>query len=478
VPTDKHDKHTVWVVDDDAATRSFLSGFLTSRGYGALDFCSGEHLVRSITPANLPSLLMLDVRMPRMGGLEILAELDSCGYVVPTIVLSGVNEVSTVVKAMRLGASDYLVKPLDEKDLEAAVAKVLEENQGALGLSRPALQAAFRSSSPRMLQVQAVCNQVAQVDVPVLILGESGAGKEVVARYIHAQSGRSAPFVKVNCAALPTDLLESELFGHERGAFTGAHREKPGKFELAGGGTLMLDEIAEMSPVLQAKLLHVLQDGEYSRLGGTRPLKSEARIIAATNKDLPKMVTDGRFREDLFFRLNVITMEVPPLRERPEDIRPLCETFVEQYRSKYKSVVKELPADLLAEFARYHWPGNVRQLENHVKRFLILPDLRQALLELRGIAAPNAAPPTTSVSLREHSANAAESVEKELIIRTLNEVNWNRKKAARRLDICYKSLLNKIHRWQLDRPAEYAADDLRPQTDESIYSTTATGAAN
>jgi two-component system, NtrC family, response regulator AtoC len=362
--------------------------------------------------------------------------------------------------------------------LEAAVAKVLEENQGALGLSRPALQAAFRSSSPRMLQVQAVCNQVAQVDVPVLILGESGAGKEVVARYIHAQSGRSAPFVKVNCAALPTDLLESELFGHERGAFTGAHREKPGKFELAGGGTLMLDEIAEMSPVLQAKLLHVLQDGEYSRLGGTRPLKSEARIIAATNKDLPKMVTDGRFREDLFFRLNVITMEVPPLRERPEDIRPLCETFVEQYRSKYKSVVKELPADLLAEFARYHWPGNVRQLENHVKRFLILPDLRQALLELRGIAAPNAAPPTTSVSLREHSANAAESVEKELIIRTLNEVNWNRKKAARRLDICYKSLLNKIHRWQLDRPAEYAADDLRPQTDENIYSTTATGAAN
>lgn len=478
MPTDKHDKHTVWVVDDDAATRSFLSGFLTSRGYGVLDFYSGEHLVRKIAPANIPSLLMLDVRMPRMDGLETMAELDSCGYAIPTIVLSGVNQVSTVVKAMRLGASDYLVKPLDEKDLEAAIDKVLEENQGALGLSRPALQAAFRSTNPRMLQIQAVCSQVAQVDVPVLILGESGAGKEVVARYIHAQSGRSAPFVKVNCAALPTDLLESELFGHERGAFTGAHRDKPGKFELAGCGTLMLDEIAEMSPALQAKLLHVLQDGEYSRLGGTRPLKSEARIIAATNKDLSKMVADGRFREDLLFRLNVITVEVPPLRERPEDIRPLCETFVEQYRSKYKSTVKELPAELLSEFTQYHWPGNVRQLENHVKRFLILPDLPQALLGLRGIAPPNAAARTTNVSLREHSANAAESVEKELIVRTLNEVNWNRKKAARRLDICYKSLLNKIHRWQLDRPPESAADDVGFETDQNMYSTTATGTPN
>jgi two-component system response regulator AtoC len=472
------DKHTVWVADDDAATRSFLSDFLISRGYGVIGFSSGEHLMRRIGPPNNPSLLILDIRMPRVGGLEILAELDANGYAIPSIVLSGVNQVSTVVKAMRLGAFDYLVKPFDEKDLEAAIDKALGENQGASGLSRPALQAAFRTSNPRMMQIQAVCSQVAHVDVPVLILGESGVGKEVVARYIHAQSGRREPFVKVNCAALPTDLLESELFGHERGAFTGAHRDKPGKFELAGCGTIMLDEIAEMSPTLQAKLLHVLQDGEYSRLGGTRPLHSAARLITATNKQLTKMVADGRFREDLFFRLNVIAVEVPPLRERPEDIRPLCENFIEQYRGKYKSTVRELPPKLLAEFAQYHWPGNVRQLENHVKRFLILPDLSQALLELRKIAVPISPTPPAKVSLRESSANASESVEKELILRTLNEVNWNRKAAARRLDICYKSLLNKIHRWQLGRPPESPGDQPGPEANQERYAATAIGIGN
>jgi two-component system, NtrC family, response regulator AtoC len=383
------------------------------------------------------------------------------------------------VRAMRLGASDYLVKPFDENDLEAAIDKALGENLETAGSSRPTLEAGFRTSNLRMLNVQAVCSQVAPVDVPVLILGESGVGKEVVARYIHAQSGRGEPFVKVNCAALPSDLLESELFGHERGAFTGAHREKPGKFELAGSGTIMLDEIAEMNPILQAKLLHVLQDGEYSRLGGTRPLHSRARLITATNKQLDKMVTDGRFREDLFFRLNVIAIEVPPLRERPEDIRPLCEMFVEQYRSTYKSAVKELPAELLAEFAQHYWPGNVRQLENHVKRFLILPDLRQALLELRKTAVPSGATPSqANVSLRESSANAASNVEKELILRTLNEVNWNRKEAARRLDICYKSLLNKIHRWQLGRLAESAGDQPAPEASRGRESAAAVGSGN
>jgi two-component system, NtrC family, response regulator AtoC len=258
----------------------------------------------------------------------------------------------------------------------------------------------------------------------------------------------------VNCAALPADLLESELFGHERGAFTGALREKPGKFELASRGTLMLDEVAEMSPLLQSKLLHVLQDGEYSRLGGTTMLTSGARIIAATNKCLRSMVASGGFREDLYFRLNVIAVEIPSLRERPEDIAPLCDHFVERYRAKYNSRVKQLPPELVAAFRDYSWPGNVRQLENSVKRFLLLPDLQQALGELeskpehRTVAPPPIASP--SVSLKEHAASAAEQAEKELIFRTLNEVNWNRKKAAQRLNICYKSLLNKLHRWQAE----------------------------
>jgi two-component system response regulator AtoC len=470
-------KPDVWVVDDDDSTRAYLWDFLSSRGNDVQCLDSGEQAIRRLASAQRPSLLILDIRMPHVGGLEVLAQMDKLGRRIPVIVLSGIDQVSTVVKAMRLGASDYLLKPLDEKELELAIEKVLEEhgNGDSVDLELPTPETAFPSSNKRMLQIKAICDHVAHTDVPVLILGESGAGKEVLARYLHTQSGRNEVFIKVNCAALPTELLESELFGHERGAFTGALREKPGKFELAGQGTIMLDEIAEMSPLLQAKLLHVLQDGEYSRLGGTRTLRSEARLIAATNKRLHHLVATGEFREDLYFRLNVITIEVPPLRERPEDIVPLCERFVEKYRAKYKSNVNCLPEKLQHAFARFSWPGNVRQLENAVKRFLILPDLQLALAELRESGSQrDIAPqgsfslnpqgsfslnPQGSFSLKEISAMAAERAEKELILRTLAEVNWNRKLAARRLNVCYKSLLNKLHQWRLDGRSEPGGAD-------------------
>ena len=315
-------------------------------------------------------------------------------------------------------------------------------------------QLVFPSSSPRMLRIKAVCDQVARTDVPIVILGESGVGKEVTARYIHAQCGRAGPFLKVNCAALPAELIESELYGHMRGAFTGAHGDKPGKFELASQGTLMLDEIAEMSPLLQAKLLHVLQDGEYARLGGTRTLRSEARIIAATNKSLHRAVAENAFREDLYFRLSVITIEVPPLRDRIEDILPLSGFFLEIYAKRYKSSVRQLPAELQRAFLQYRWPGNVRELENAVKRFLILSDLEQALSELREQEPPRKPAARSTMSLKELSSMAAEKTEKELILRTLGEVNWNRKLAARRLNICYKSLLNKLRRWQVQSGAD------------------------
>lgn len=442
----------VWVVDDDASIRSYLSDFLISRSYGVVCFDSGEQVVRQITSQGAPSLLLLDIRMPRVGGLEVLTQLDKLGRRIPSIVLSGVDQISTVVQAMRLGASDYLVKPIDITDLEEAIDRVLEENAQSPSLNGAAPDVGYPSANKRMLQIGSICRQVAQTDVPVLILGESGVGKEVLARYIHVQSGRRAPFVKVNCAALPAELLESELFGHDRGAFTGAQHEKPGKFELAGQGTIMLDEVAEMSPLLQAKLLHVLQDGEYTRLGGTRTLTSEARVLAATNKHLHTLVTKGNFREDLYFRLNVITIEVPPLRDRPEDIAALCERFVEKYGIKYKSQVKKLPRELLAAFMRHSWPGNVRQLENVVRRFLILPDLQEALAELEETKAPlyqSQPEPPASTSLKQLAGDAADKAAKELVFNTLNEVNWNRKEAARRLNICYKSLLNKLHRWQL-----------------------------
>jgi two-component system response regulator AtoC len=453
------EKQSVWVADDEAATRSYLSKFLSARGYSVLCLDSGEHLVARLRPPDIPSVLILDVCMPRLGGLEVMAELGTRGLRIPTIVLSGLDQASTVVKAMRLGALDYLVKPLDENDLEAAIGKAIREPEESRGGDSAQLSEGFTTFNKRMLQIRDISDQVAHADVPILILGESGVGKDVLARYIHQKSARTGPFIRVNCAALPADLLESELFGHERGSFTGAQREKPGKFELAGTGTILLDEIGEMSPALQAKLLHVLQDGEYSRLGGTRTLTSEARVIAATNKRMDKLVSSGGFREDLLFRLNVITMDLPPLRERPEDIIPLANIFVEKYRAKYKSPVQQLPPEILAAFARHSWPGNIRQLENNIKRFLILPDVAMALFELRKGSLTSDAPPRSAGSFKEQSASAAETAEKELIFRTLNEVNWNRKQAAKRLDICYKSLLNKLHRWEAgSQPALIAGE--------------------
>src|SRR5213078_1293545 len=308
-----------------------------------------------------------------------------------------------------------------------------------------------------MLRIIDIARQVAGTDVPVLILGESGVGKEVIASFIHEQSNRSeGPFVKVNCAALPHELLESELFGYERGAFTGAIRDKIGKFEQADKGTLLLDEIGEMSPHLQAKLLHVLQDSEFSRLGGKKPVKVNVRVLAATNKKLKEAVLKGEFRNDLYFRLNVIKLEIPPLRERREDIPLLCNQFLDKYRERYQSPVQQFPKDLMELLLKYDWPGNVRQLENVVKRYLILPD-SDITAELR-TANPEVAPPVTqgNVSLKEVAGHAAEVAEKEVVLRMLEETGWTRKESARRLRISYKARRNKLKKWQLvrERPAE------------------------
>jgi two-component system response regulator AtoC len=250
-------------------------------------------------------------------------------------------------------------------------------------------------------------------------------------------------------------LLESELFGYERGAFTGALNDKPGKFELADKGTLLLDEIGEMTPHLQAKLLHVLQDSEYTRLGGKRTIRVDARVLASTNINLEEHVESGKFREDLYFRLNVIRIDIPPLRERREDIPVLCNYFLCRYRDRYKSAVEEITPALMDSFLRYDWPGNIRQLENAVKRYLILPDMNVNLSELKeqvqsGSAPVAAKPKEDNMSLKDVGTRAAEQAEKELVLRVLEETSWNRKQAARRLNICYKALLNKLKRWQID----------------------------
>src|SRR5215475_3650540 len=456
-------KRTILVVDDNRSVRGYLSDFLTSCGYVVECLESGDQCLARLAAGNIPSLLVLDVVMPGISGIEVLEGLKKINSPVPVIVLSAVGQTKTVVDAMKMGAADFLVKPFEEQELELAIENVFEKQklkEEVKSLRRQLDQytetGEFLSTNPRMSRLRDIAKHVSDTDVPVLILGESGVGKEVLARFIHTHSSRhDKPFVKVNCAALPHDLLESELFGYERGAFTGALNEKPGKFELADKGTLLLDEIGEMSPHLQAKLLHVLQDSEYTRLGGKKLVHVDARVLASTNINLEEAVSKGKFREDLYFRLNVIRLDIPPLRERREDIPVLCNYFMMKYRERYKSNVDDISAQLLDAFVRFDWPGNIRQLENAIKRYLILPDIEMTLAELKdsSSSAPIAIPikpREDKMSLKDVGSRAAEQAERELVLKVLEETAWNRKQAARRLNICYKALLNKLKRWQID----------------------------
>lgn len=450
-------KPDILIVDDDASFTTYVTQFLRPRGYVVDALDSADQLLGRLAGRNAPSVILLDLLFPGGNGLDILAQLRREHASIPVIILSGIGHTKSVVEAMRMGAFDYLTKPFEEQELELAIEDVLQKKslQDEVvhlrrQLEREGDSGDFVSTSPKVTQIKEIARQVAGTDVPVLILGESGVGKEVLARFIHTRAGRDGkPFVKVNCAALPNDLLESELFGYERGAFTGALGEKPGKFELANKGTILLDEIGEMSPHLQAKLLHVLQDGEYTRLGGRRASRVDARVLASTNRKLTEAVSKGQFREDLYYRLNVVTIEIPPLRERPLDIPQLCRLFVERYAERYQSSVVELPAELISVFMRYEWPGNVRQLENVVRRFLILPDLDATVKTLTRPGVPEPAAFDEKPALKKISHQAAEQVERELVLQTLAQTNWNRKRAAQELGICYKALLNKIKKWDI-----------------------------
>src|SRR5256712_317713 len=419
-------KRSILVVDDGRSVRSYLSDFLASCGYSVECAESGDQAVARLSAGYVPSLMVLDIVMPGINGIEVLESVKKTNSSIPVIILSAAGQTKTVVDAMKMGAADFLVKPFEEQELELAIENVVEKQklkEEVKTLKRQLdsyVEAGdILSTNPRLLKLKEIAKQVADTDVPVLVTGESGVGKEVLARFIHTHSSRrDKPFVKVNCSALPNELLESELFGFERGAFTGALNDKPGKFELADKGTLLLDEIGEMSPHLQAKLLHVLQDSEYTRLGGKRTIRVDARVLASTNVNLEEHVANGKFREDLYFRLNVIRVDIPPLRERREDIPVLCNYFLCRYRDRYKSSVEEISPSLLDSFLRYDWPGNVRQLENAVKRYLILPDMNLNLSELKEQSAGNTAPvpikpKEDKMSLKDVGTRAAEQAEKE-----------------------------------------------------------------
>jgi two-component system response regulator AtoC len=456
------------VIDDDISLLNYIKNlFSLKKEYKVITARSGEEAIKLIRKGVNPNVVLLDVLMPGMDGLETLREIKNISSEIPVIMLSGVDQIETIVEAMKSGACDYIKKPFEDDELRIAINKVFEKQEllkeiKDLNEQLKGEAIAFVSISDPMEKIKGVIEQVSDSDVPVLILGESGVGKEVIARYLHLRSPRrDKPFVKVNCAALPKELLESELFGHEKGAFTGAYRQKAGRFELANRGTIFLDEIGEIDLGLQAKLLQVLQDGEFPRVGGEKDIKVDVRVVASTNKDLEDSVEQGTFRKDLYYRLNVVKILVPPLRRRREDIPILCQHFLDKYNRKYGRKIKRISPVLMKVFEQYSWPGNVRELENIIKKLvvfqsenLILEELSQSLSQRSDDREENPLDlySGTSIPLKEIGRRAALKAEKELIRLTLDRTRWNKAEAARILNISYKGLLNKIKECGLDNP--------------------------
>jgi two-component system response regulator AtoC len=443
---------SILIIEDDPAAQAELGALVHALGYLPVCAESGEAGLHSFTTLH-PALVLLDMRLPGLDGLGVLREIRRRAPATLVIVVSGHAEVGTVVQAMKLGAADFLLKPLSAEDVTLALSSALERPAPAPAPPARGPGAAVWTGGRFFAALEALLPQVADTNATVLLLGESGVGKGIVARLLHERSSRrERPFIRVNCAALPVELLESELFGYERGAFTGALRRKPGKFELAHGGTLLLDEVADLPLPLQGKLLHALQDGEYARLGGEQEVKVDVRILAAVNRDLEAAVRRGAFRQDLYYRLNVVSLPIPPLRERGEEIPALAEHFRARYAREYARSVPPLSPATLARFAAYPWPGNVRELENVVKRIVLLGS--EAFVPAAcPLPAPPAAPAAAApagprargpAGLKEVARSAAREAERELIRRTLEETRWNRAEAARRLRISYKALLYKI----------------------------------
>jgi two-component system response regulator AtoC len=461
------EKERILVIDDERSIRKYLETLLELDGYQVKTVSSGKEALEYLSnpEEGRPDFVILDVLMPELSGLDTLRQLMQIDRSLSVVMLSCSNEVGTVVEAIRLGAQDYLTKPFEKGELDAAMLKCRQKKE--LRAENKALREyceqisedlSFLAASPQMVRIRQQILQIAPVDVPVFICGESGVGKEVVARMIHLRSKRrSHPFIKVNCAALPGELLESELFGFEQGAFTGAVRAKPGKFEQAVKGTIFLDEIAEMSPHLQAKLLHVLQDHQFSRLGGRHLIEVDVRVLAATNIDVHEAMKSGKFREDLYYRLNVLSINVPPLRERTVEIPLLFKHFLEQYSEKFQKD-QPVPSQHLMDAAiRYPWPGNLRELENFVKRYVILEDDEGSFHELLEMAAMRQRnspreeqAPVKDQGLKALVRSLKDEAEMEAIADALEKTHWCRKDAAKMLGISYKALLYKMRQFNLD----------------------------
>jgi two-component system response regulator AtoC len=490
----RHNK-TILIVEDEADARNYFEMAVRCLGYPVEIAEDGEEALACLDANRSISLVLLDFLMPRRDGLETLREMRNSGRNQPVIMLSGAAATTNVVQAIKAGATNFLAKPISHDDLRIAIQSALKDEE-PVSVGLPAGPGSLEDRGAEELapgsevclteswmgkDMQAAWRRVASSDVPLLIEGETGVGKEVLARQIHAHSPRAhKPFLKLNCAALPGELIESELFGYERGAFTGAFASKPGKFELAQGGTILLDEIGDMDVRLQAKLLHVLQDKECERLGGKERIPLDVRVMAATHRDLIKAIDDGQFRADLYYRLNVVSIRVPALRERKADIPAAAEFFLRKHRSG-ASPVSLLSPDLRHAMLAYDWPGNLRELENMMRRLLVIQDPDEMARQLQSAGVRRAA---TAIGrgagslpdgvIRFQPAGngsgicssigssigfpALEKVneekrkaETEAILRALDACRWNRKQAAKILEIDYKALLYKMRKLDIDQ---------------------------
>ena len=468
--TDKMRK--ILIADDDREVRMVLYEALSRQGH-AVPVAENGMMALDIFEKNPADLVISDINMPRMGGLDLLQKLHAGRPQLPVVIITGHATVETAVTAMKLGAFDYLLKPFSVDVIVEVAARAFAAGlpKRDEGTGPPRENHDFLKKKPivgadtKLARVLQKAKSVASSKATVLILGESGTGKEMIARYIHEESNRrEGPFVGLNCAALPEGLLESELFGHEKGAFTGAIYTKKGKFELADGGTLLLDEIAEIPLHLQAKLLRVLQEEEVDRLGGKSPVKVDVHVVATTNRNLEESAKNGEFRQDLYYRLNVIPLTLPPLRERKSDIERLAAHFVDRFSRQYGKDVKKMSKASSLRFQQYHWPGNIREMENLVERAVLLsltdelepwdfwdeetdgaeadkPAAFAADAEAVQPAATGAAPEGGMASLRD--------VERQMIMQALQKTDDNRTHAARMLGISVRTLRNKLHEYRL-----------------------------
>jgi len=457
------ERKQVLIVDDEPNLRKILSAQLTRDGYDVMTAEDGEQGLALLREHHI-DLVITDLKMPKVDGMTLLKKALEEEPELPVVLVTAHGTIDTAVEALKSGAFDFVTKPFDKDEVRQIVAKALKtrELRGADATSTPTARTArfgIIGTSPSITDLYAILERVADTPTTVLITGESGTGKELVARALHEHSSRKGkPFIKVNCAAIPKELIESELFGYERGAFTGAVTSKPGRFELANGGTLFLDEIGEIPIEMQVKLLRALQESEFERVGGIKTIHVDVRLVAATNRDLKKLIAAGAFREDLFYRLNVVPIHLPALRERTGDIPLLVEHFLARFNERLRKKVEGVEGEATTHLVEYPWPGNIRELENVVERAVLFCDTQKIRAsdlppDIRGVPATASVPPPEADlqaalagegGLKEHVKVAMSRLEKELVSRALQQTSGNVTHAARLLKISRKGLQLKM----------------------------------